>query len=147
MEHLKETKKLKLKLSTDNLNISKWCIDASHAVHPDVKSHTGGSMTLGCGCICNMSRKQKLNTKSSAESKLAGVDDFVSPVLWTRCFLHAQGCNCDETVVCQDNTSAISLEKNVKLSGSKQTWCVNIRHHFCHRQNQEGQIGCGALSD
>ena len=44
-----------------------------------VKSHTGGSMTLGHGCIHNMSRKQKSNTKSGEELELVGGDDFVSP--------------------------------------------------------------------
>ena len=126
MKHLKGTQCLKLKLSADCMSTTKWHVNASHAVHPDVKSHTGGSMTLGHGCICNMSRKQKSNTKSGTELELMGVDDFMSPVLWTRHFLHAQGCNCNETVVCQDNTSAISLEKNGKLSSSKQTWHTNV---------------------
>ena len=44
MKCSKGTKCLRLKSSADNLNIAKWHIDASHAAHPDVKSHTGGAM-------------------------------------------------------------------------------------------------------
>ena len=88
MKCLKGTKKLRLKLSADNLNITKWHVDASHAVHPDMKSHTGGAMMLGCGCICNIVRKQKLNTKSSMELELAGAEDVMPQVTWTGCFLH-----------------------------------------------------------
>ena len=87
-----------------------------------------------------MSRKQKLNTKSGTESELAGADDFMSPVLWTRCFLHAQGCSSNCTIICQDNTSAILLEKNGKLSGSKQTQHINIRHHFATDRISEGKL-------
>ena len=87
----KRHKKLRLKLSADNLNIAKCHVDASHAAHPDMKSHTGRAMTLGCGCICNVNRNQKLNTKSSTESEFVGVDNVMPQVTWTRCFLHAQG--------------------------------------------------------
>ena len=87
-------------------------------------------MLLGCGCICNVSRKQKLNTKSSTESELAGAGCFVSPVLWMRHFLHAQGYSSNDTIICQDNTSTILLEKNDKLSSGKRTQHINIQCFF-----------------
>ena len=37
-----------------------------------------------------MSKKQKLNTKSSTESKLVGVNDAATMILWTKLFLEAQ---------------------------------------------------------
>lgn len=48
-------------LRADNLNIIKWHIDSSFAVHPNMKSHTGAVMTLGAGAMQCMSRKQKMN--------------------------------------------------------------------------------------
>ena len=46
-------------------------------VHLDFKSHTGASMFFGenAGAIQNLSRKQKLNTKSSTIAELIGVDN------------------------------------------------------------------------
>jgi hypothetical protein len=61
----------------------KWWIDASFAVHPDMKSHTGRTMSLGKGSIYSMSQKQRLNTKSSMEAELVGVDDGMPLVIWT----------------------------------------------------------------
>jgi hypothetical protein len=69
----------------------KWWIDASFAVHPDMKSHTGGTMSLGKGSVYCLSRKQHINTKSSTEAELVGVDDGMPLMIWTRNFLQAQG--------------------------------------------------------
>ena len=62
LQYLYNTSDLILSLSADNLNVIKWYVDASYAVHPDYKSHTGAIMTMGNGAITSISRKQKLNT-------------------------------------------------------------------------------------
>jgi hypothetical protein len=63
--------------------IIKWYVDASFAVHGDFKSHTGGAMTYGTGVPISISRKQKLNTRSSTEAELVAVDD-VSNLVFVR---------------------------------------------------------------
>ena len=67
-----------LTLESKNMNIIKWWVDASHAVHPDMRSHTGAMMTLGKGAVYATSVRQKLNTKSTTESELVGVDDIMA---------------------------------------------------------------------
>jgi hypothetical protein len=52
-----------------------WYVDASFAVHPSMHRHSGGGLTLGRGFPISVSTKQKLNTRSSTESELVGVDD------------------------------------------------------------------------
>ena len=78
-------------LAADNLHVIKWYVDAAFAMHPDFKSHTGGNMTYGQGTPMSMSRKQKLNTRSSTEAELVGPDDLSTFILWTRFFMQAQG--------------------------------------------------------
>ncbi len=73
-----------------------------------------------------MSRKQRLNTKSSTEAEVVGVDDASSQILWTNYFLKAQGYYIDNTLVYQDNQSAILLETNGKQSSGKRTEHMNI---------------------
>ena len=90
----------------------KWWIDASFAVHPDMRSHTGMTMSLGHGCPYSSTNKQKINTKSSTEAELVGVADGLPMVIWTRNFLEAQGLTVNDNVVYQDNMSAILLERN-----------------------------------
>ena len=68
MKFLKGTADDVLTLSADAANIIRWYADASFAVHPDMRSHTGIAMTMGGGAIIASSRKQKMNTRSS-ESK------------------------------------------------------------------------------
>ena len=49
MKYLNGTRKKYLTLSADDLRVIKWYVDASFAVHPDFKSHTGAVMTMGNG--------------------------------------------------------------------------------------------------
>jgi predicted metalloprotease len=67
MKYLQSTMDLPLVVSADSSGQPKWHIDASYAVPMDMKSHTGGSMSLGKGSVYSMSVKQKLVTRSSTE--------------------------------------------------------------------------------
>ena len=75
MDFLKRTKEDVLTLRSDGTRTITWGMDASFAVHPDAKSHSGFTMTMGSGAICSGSRKQKINTRSSTEAELVAVDD------------------------------------------------------------------------
>ena len=37
----------------NSLHTVRWWVDASYAVHLDMKSHTGGCMSLGTGALWN----------------------------------------------------------------------------------------------
>ncbi len=130
MRYLSGIKLLPLILEADSINVVKWWVDASFAVHHDMKSHAGGTMTLGKGMPYSTSVRQKLNTKSSTEAELVGVNDVLPQVLWTRYFLEAQGYNILESVIYQDNQSAILLEKNGRSSSSKRTRHINVCYFF-----------------
>jgi hypothetical protein len=140
MKYLRGTKDMPLTLEADDLHIVKWWVDASFAVHKDIKSHTGGSMTLGKGMGYNASSKQKLNSRSSTESELIGVNDVMPQVLWTRHFLEAQGYEVKENIVYQDNQSSILLEKNGRASSSKRTRHINIRYFFVTDRVKSGEV-------
>eukprot|EP00957_Ditylum_brightwellii_P017354 1307586-Ditylum_brightwellii.AAC.1 len=75
-------------------------------------SHTGVTMTLGKGSPYSISRKQKINTRSSTEAMLVGVNDAMSLIIWTCLFIQVQGYNIVDNVVYQDNQSTILLENN-----------------------------------
>jgi hypothetical protein len=48
-------------------------------------------LTMGRVFPISTSTKQKLNTRSSTESELVGVDDMMPIIIWTRHFLLSQG--------------------------------------------------------
>lgn len=81
------TRRLVLTLEADRLDVVKWWVDSSFAVHKDMRSHTGGAMSLGKGAVYATSTWQKLNTRSSTEAELVGANDVLPQVLWTRYFL------------------------------------------------------------
>ena len=67
-----------------------WNVDAFYAVHNDMRSHTGASLSLGHGTLLSMSCKQKLVTKSSTEAKLVGVDNVMTFIMWAKYFFQDQ---------------------------------------------------------
>jgi hypothetical protein len=142
MKYLNGTRELKLTLSADNLHCIKWYVDASFAVHPDYKSHTGATMSYGDGdgAVQSISRKQKLNIRSSTESELAGVNNVSVMILWTKLFLEEQGYNINSNILYQDNKSAILLETNGKKSSGKRTRALNIHYFFLTDQAEKGNV-------
>jgi len=140
MQYLRGTKDLPLLLGADGTGIVKWFVDASFAVHPNMRSHTGGAITLGRGCPIVTSTKQKLNTRSSTESELVGVDDLMTSILWTRNFLKAQGYYVTENILYQDNKSSILLEKNGKASSSKRTRHIAIQYFIVTDRIAKGEL-------
>ena len=140
LEYVHGTRGDVLTLAADDLSVLKWHVDASFAVHEDFKSHTGATFSYGRGCPMALSRKQKLNTRSSTEAELVGADDASQLILWTRLFLEAQGYSVHENILYQDNKSAILLEKNGKRSSSKRTRALNIRYFFLTDQVAKGNV-------
>ena len=88
MKYLRNTRRITLTMEAGNG--LKWWVDSSYAVHPYMRSHSGIFMTLGKGTAYAASNKQKLNTKSSMEAELVGIDDSMGQILWTRHFLAAR---------------------------------------------------------
>ena len=140
MDFLKRTEEDCLTLEADDSNTMVWSVDAAYAVHPDGKSHTGVTATMGKGSIISVSRKQKLNTRSSTEAELVAVDDAMSHILWSRNFLISQGIPLKSVVLLQDNESTIKLEINGQKSVGQRSRHINIRYFFITDQVEKGNV-------
>ncbi len=119
-----------LVLSADNNRLLMWHVDALFTVHPKMRTHTGGRLTMGREFPISVSTKQKLNTRSSTESELVGVDDIMLIICWTRYFLLLQGYGIIENLLLQDNKRSILLEQNGKALRGKRTRHINIGYFF-----------------
>jgi hypothetical protein len=108
IQFLKSTENDVTTLTADDSHVIKWYVDAAFAVHDDFKSHTGATMTLGDGVILGGSTKQKVNTRSSTEAELIGLDDYIAKVMWTRNLLsnYEKITSC----ICQLNSCPMVLE-------------------------------------
>ena len=130
LEYLKGTLDLELTLGADDLKTMRAWVDASFAVHEDMKSHTGGVISFGKGALISKSVGQKLNSKSSTEAELIGASDYLPNVIWLKLFMEAQGYNIDNCYLEQDNESAIRLEKNGRASAGSKSRHIDIRYFF-----------------
>jgi hypothetical protein len=140
IKYLQSTTDLKLRLAGDGSGRVRWWVDASYAVHPDMKGHTGATMSMGSGSIYSTSSGQKLVARSSTESELIGVHDAMPQVIWTSHFLKAQGQTVVENVVYQDNKSSLLLEKNGRQSCGKRTRHIDIRYFFIKDRVSQGEV-------
>jgi hypothetical protein len=86
----------------------------------------------------SFSKKQKLNTRSSTESELVGIDDALGDIMWGLYFLEAQGYPID--ILLQDNKSTILLAKNGKMSSSRRTKHINNRYYLVKDKIDRGEL-------
>jgi len=140
MKCLRKTLLLPLILSANGSGILKWWVDASFAVHPNMRGQSGGGLSMGRGFPIVSSTKQKLNTRSSTEMEVAGANNFMPAMCWMQCFMQAQGCDVTDNILHQDNESAMLLEKNGKASSSKRTKHIDTRHFFTTDRIDKGEV-------
>jgi hypothetical protein len=96
--------------------------------------------TLGKGAIHSSSTKMKCNTKSSTETEQISLGDKLSDIIWLRYFIECQGYDLDEYIVYQDNMSALSLEKNGRISSSKRTKHIKVKYFLIRDYYDSGEI-------
>ena len=140
LEYINNTIDLEYTLGADSLTKLRTWVDASYAVHPDMRSHTGGIMSLGIGGLVQKSTKHKLNTKSSTEAELVGASDYLPNVIWVKMFMEAQGYMIEESILEQDNESAIKLERNGRSSAGPKSRHVNIRYFWIKDRSKTDNI-------
>ena len=75
---MKKTVHLPLVVGIDDSEILTWNTDPSFAVHPDCKSNTRACLTLEHEHTLSISAKQKINTKSSTQTALVGVNNAMT---------------------------------------------------------------------
>ena len=111
-------------------------VDASFAVHPDMKSHTGGVMSYGRGGFACKSTKQKTTMRSSTHAEMVGVSDYLPTTIWVTNFMQEQGYPPLENFLEQDNESAIKLEANGRTSAGAKSRHLDIQY-FWIKENLE----------
>ena len=129
-------------LGTDKNGNIQWYKDGAHAVHPDMRGHTGLVMTYGHRAVMSASWKQKINTMSSTETETETVVISVGMPenMWTLYFIKGQGQNVKDSLLNEDNTSTMKLTKNGKRSSGKMTQYIKIRYFFMTDKIQKGEV-------
>ena len=126
--------------------LDEWYVDASFTVHPDFRSQTGGTMTFGKGAVQWLSKKQRLNTRSSTEAELVGADDVATQILWTKHFMEVQGYMIKENILHQDNKSTIFIAREWEEKHREVVTSSEREIFFPHGSSQEREPKDNLLS-
>ena len=139
MRYLNGSKTMGLRIHNSNdLDLCVYC-DASFAVHPNMRSHSGAVITIGGTPVFFKSTKQKLNTKSSTESELVAISDVLPQAIYTANFLEEQLQQQVTPLLYQDNKSTIAMIENGRAS-AETTRHINIRYFFISDYLQQGLV-------
>ena len=95
---------------------------------------------MGERAILSSSLGQKINTKSSSETEVVGVDNIFPRVLWSLYFVEAQGYTIDNNIINQDNKSPLRLMINEKMSSTPRTKHIKAKYFFTKDKYDQGGI-------
>ena len=124
----------------DNLNHLDTFIDSSHAVHMNMRGHTGGAMSMGTGIVHGKGSAQKMNSRSSTETELIGNSEYLPYSIWVEHFMEAQGHKIKQHVLWQDNESAEKMAKNGRLSCMGNSRHVAIKFFWTADRVKQGKM-------
>ena len=85
-------------------------------------------------------KQTKINTRSSTEAELVGVNDAMTMILWAKHFLEAQGYPVQENIIYQDNESSMKLEKYGRQSSGKKTRHLDRHYYFVTDNVKKGTV-------
>ena len=89
------------------MSVIKWWVDAYFDAHRNCNGHTRAMMSMGSGSMMELSRKQKINGKSSTEPEILVEDNSLPQCLRLRYFVERQGYAVEEFDFHHYNISAM----------------------------------------
>ena len=106
--------------------------------HLDRKYTSGTCQFLGSSLVSWSSRKQSSVAQSTTEAEYVAAASCCSQLLWIAYTLSDFGEECSHVPLLCDSTSAISVVKNLVLSGK--TKHIEVRYHFLRDNVEKGKI-------
>ena len=85
---------------------------------------------MGLGAIHCKSSRQKLNTRSTTESELVGISEYLPYDIWFLLFLEAQGGKIHLNLLFQDNESVTKMANNGRNSCTDNSRHIEIKYFW-----------------
>ena len=138
--YLNSTKQLGIIVKASSLQLEAT-IDASYAIHPNAKGHTGVIISFeNCGGVTFVkSSKQKLVARSSTESELIALHDGVAQIAWVRQLMSQLGFQQRPTQVAQDNKSTMHMANKGEGNHSRSKH-INVRYFWVKQAIDDREI-------
>ena len=109
VRYLRATAELPLTLESDPLGMVQWWVDASFAVHPHMKNHTGAIMSLGKGAVFSMLTRQKLIRRARRKLNWLGLTTLFDK-------------SCGPAISCKLKVSMLVTTSSIKISTVPSCW-------------------------
>ena len=90
VRYIRATVDMPLTIEAINSSLMRWWINAACGVHPDMKIHSIGMVSLGKGAMHSNLSKQTPNARISTEAEIVGVGDPISSFLWSIQLMNTQ---------------------------------------------------------
>ena len=116
-------------IGADDLGHKYTFIDSAHAVHDNMRGHTGGCITFGTGVVDQKSSKKKMNTRSSTGTEHVGTSEYLPKNNYFMKFMEGQGYKLKTNTIGKDNESEIKMLKNGQNSCTSNSKHIDIK--FC----------------
>ena len=128
-------------IGADDLHRMLTFIDSAHAVHPNMRGHTGaGLTTFGTGIIDQKLSKQKMNMRSSTETEEVGTSEYLPKNIYFKMFMEAQGYTLKSNILAEDNESTIWMSKNGRESCTSNSKHIAIKYFWVTDRIKNGNI-------
>lgn len=137
--YLKGTVKWGVRFRHDGALEPRVYSDAAFLIHEDAVSRTGVLIMIAGGVVYSTSSKQKMVTKSSAESELVALCEGATQTIITRRFMAHQGYTLGPSVMLEDNMATITLVQAGKPT-SQRTKHINLRYFFIKQHLDSGEL-------
>jgi hypothetical protein len=139
-KYINGTRLLGVKIAPSSMQI--YCsADAAHAVHNDLKGHTGVTLSVGKGngLVYSQSKKQSLTAQSSTEAELIALNTAARECVVARGIMAELGAPQGPVAVEQDNKSTIIIaERGAGRGGRSKS--ISIRCYWVSEQIAAGEV-------
>lgn len=127
-------------IGADSLIDMLTMVDSAHAVHENMRGHTGGLITFGTGVVDQKSSTQKMNARSSTDTEQIGTSEYLPKNIYFSMFFEHQGYKLRTNYLCKDNSSEIKLIKNGSDSATWNSKHVPVKHFWVTDRIKNGDI-------
>ena len=139
MSFIKGTLNDKRIIGADSLHKMLTMVDSAHAVHKDMRGHTGGLISFGTGVVDTKSTKQKMNTRSSTETEYVGTSEYMPKNIYFEMLMGELGYKL-KNYIAKDNESEIKLLKNGRDSCTWNSKHIAIKYFWVTDRIKNGDI-------
>ena len=115
-------------------------VDSAHAVHENMRGHTGGLITFGTGVVDQKSSTQKMNSRSSTETEQIGTSEYLPKNIYFQMFFEGQGYKLRTNYLCKDNESEMKLINNGVDSATWNSKHIGVKFFWVTDRIEDGQI-------